>query len=62
MESEINVSVPYQIDVVKWYGFSYRYFSFIWYWFFFYQQIVISQDGNNIYLIFYFFHISKNVS
>ena len=29
---------------------------------FFYQQIVILEDGNNIYLTFYFLHISKNIS
>ena len=38
MESEMSISVPYQIDV-KWYGFGYRFF-FICYWFYFYQQIM----------------------
>ena len=60
MESGLCISVPYQIDV-KWYGFSYRFFSFIWYWFFFYQQILILEDGN-IYSIFYSLHISKKLS
>ena len=55
MESGINISVPYQIDIVKWYGFSYRFFWFI------YQQIMILEDGNNIYSKLFFLHISINL-
>ena len=28
---------------------------------FFYQQIMILEDGNNIYSVFYFLHITKNM-
>ena len=59
IESWISISVPYELDVVKWYGFSCRFFLFIWYWFFFYQQMMILESINNIYLKFYFLHIFK---
>ena len=59
MESWICISVQYQIDVVKWYGFSYRFLSFIWYWFFFYQQFMILEDGNIIHSIYFFSHFKK---
>ena len=61
MDSGISISVPYQIDVVKWYGFSLD-FCHLFDIDFFYQQIRILEDGNDIYSIFYFLHISKKLS
>ena len=53
--SGMNILAPYQIDIVKWSGFSNGKIILIWYWFFFLKQIMILENGNNIYLIFVYF-------
>ena len=45
MDSGISISVPYQRDVVRWYGFSYGKIIFIWCWFFVYQLFMNMKDG-----------------
>ena len=47
--SGINILIPYEIDVAKLCGFSYKKIIFIWYLFFFYQLIMIFEDRKNIY-------------
>ena len=55
--SGINILVPHHIDVVKSCGFNYKKIIFILYLFLFYQSIMILKDeNNNIYFIFYFLY------
>ena len=54
--SRMCILAPHQIDIVKGCGFCNSTIILIWYWFF-YQLIMILEDENNIYLIFYFLHV-----
>ena len=54
MESAINIFVPYQIDAAKLFGFINGKIILIWYWIFFYRLIMILEDENNIYIIFFY--------
>ena len=55
--SGVNILTPYQIDIVKGCFFCNGNIISIWYWFFFYQLIMLLEDGNIIYMIFYFLHV-----
>ena len=59
--SGMNILSPYQIDIVKRCGFYNMEIILIWCWYLFCLLIVVLEDGNNIYLIWYFLYILKKL-